>query len=177
MLGVREKTLVPGKEFAVRWGDTTFPTMSFLEEFETLNPSVKPVAFAENGEPIAYESSYKRGRVIILGSFAGQQNQQQPLAMHPLGGILAQWAGLTVVKLQAPELLEVRQMTSAVGRFVFFFNHTKSAAHVEFQRQLERPAASINEIISGQKVTSAGTDFRVKADVPAESLRIYRIDY
>jgi beta-galactosidase len=177
MLGVREKTLVPGKEFTVRWGDATFPTMSMLEQFEILNPSVKPVGFAQDGTPVAFESSYKKGRVIILGSFAGQQNQQEPLAMHPLGKILAQWAGLTTVKLQAPELLEVREMTSAKGRFVFFLNHSKSAAQVEFQRRLEKPAASINEIIAGQKVTLTGADFRVKTDVPAESLRIYRIDY
>jgi beta-galactosidase GanA len=177
MLGVREKTLIPGKEFNIRWADSTVPGMSFLETFETLSPSAKPIAFAQDGTPVAFENEYKKGSTIIFGSFAGQQNQQKPVAMHPLAGILAQWAELTAPKLQAPELLELRQMTASRGRLVFFFNHAKNPAQVDFQRVLEQPAKSIGEIITGQKVTPTGTNLQLKTEVPAESVRIYRIDY
>lgn len=177
MLGVREKALVPGKEFPIRWGNATFSGMSFLEQFETLNPSVRPVAFAEDGTPIAYESQYKNGSAIIFGSFAGQQNQQKPVPMHPLGEILAQWAGLTTPNVQAPALVELRQMISPQGRLVFLFNHSNTSAQVEFERVLDEPAKAITEIITGQKLSPAGTNLQLKIDIPAHSVRVYRIDY
>ncbi len=177
MLGVREKTLVPGKEFQVRWGDAKFATMSFLEQFDTLTSSAKPVAFSEEGTPIAYENQYKQGSTIVFGSFAGQENQQRSVAMHPLGEILTKWAGIAVPNFTAPVLVELRQMSAPNGRLVFFFNHSNSAATVDFQRTLEKPTSAVTEISTGQKLQTTGTQLEIKAEVPAESVRIYRIDY
>lgn len=177
MLGVREKSLVPGKEFQVRWGNSTFTTMSFLEQFEKLAPSVKPVAFAEDGAPIAFENTYKNGTAIIFGSFAGQQNQQKPVAMHPLAEILTKWAGIAGPNFKAPALVELRQMAAPSGRLVFLFNHSSSAVNVEFQRSLEKPATAIREISTGQKLSATGANLEIKTEVPAESVRIYRIDF
>jgi len=97
--------------------------------------------------------------------------------MHPLGGLLAQWAGLAEPTLRASALLELRQMYAPEGRWVFFFNHADKPAAVEFARALERPASSIREITTGQQVDHAGTNLNLKADVPPESVRIYRIDF
>ena len=130
-----------------------------------------------DGTPIAYENSFDKGNAIILGTFAGQENYLHPVAMHPLGGLLARWAGLSEPRLRAPGLLEMRQMYSAKGRWVFFFNHRDKPSSVEFRRALEKPASSIREVMTGQKIVPAGSELHLKAEVPAGSVRIYRIDF
>jgi len=177
MLGVREKQLIPEKEYAVKWGTAQFKGMTFQEQFDVEDHGARPLAVTADGTPIAYENEYHKGRAIIFGGFAGQENYQHPLAMHPLGGLLAQWAGLSEPKLRAPALLELRQMYAAKGRWVFFFNHADKPARVEFARVLERPASSIREILSGQKFAVVETDLNLKAEVPAQSVRIYRIEF
>ena len=177
MLGVREKQLIPEKEFTVKWGASQFKGMAFLEEFEVENHAARPLAITEDGTPVVYENEYHKGSAIILGSFAGQENYEHPVAMHPLAGLLARWAGLSQPKLRAPELVELRQMYAANGRWVFFFNHGDKPASVEFSRMLERPASSIREIMTGEKVLAEGTHLNLKADVPANSVRIYWIEF
>ncbi len=127
--------------------------------------------------PIAYENRFHKGSAIIFGSFAGQENYEHPVEMHPLAAILARWAGLSEPKLHAPEKLELRQMDAPKGRLVFFFNHGDKAAAVEFVRELEKPATGIHEIVTGQQITPSGMRLDLKADVPAESVRIFRIDF
>ena len=113
---------------------------------------------------------------IVFGGFAGQENYQHALTMHPLAGILARWAGLSQPKLRAPRFLELRQMYSPNGRWVFFFNYADKPAAADFTRLLERPASRIREIMTGQEVAPTGANLNLKADVPAQSVRIYRID-
>ena len=151
--------------------------MTLREQFEVENHSAHPVAATTDGTPIAYENAYHRGRAITLGAFVGQQNYEHPAAMHPLGGLLIQWAGVSEPKLRAPELLELRQMSAPTGRWVFFFNHADKPARVEFERALEKSAASIREIMTGQQVTPEGAAVNLKTDVPAESVRVYRIEF
>jgi len=74
-------------------------------------------------------------------------------------------------------LLELRQMYAPKGRLVFFFNHADKPALVEFNRKLEKPASSIREVMTGAKIPPAGIDLNLKADVPPQSVRIYRIEF
>jgi beta-galactosidase len=178
MLGVREKQLIPGKEFDVKWGAAQFKGMKFQELFTVEVQSARPLAFLADGTPIAYENHYKRGSAIIFGSFAGQENYQHPVAMHPLAGFFARWANLSEPELHAPGLLEIQQMYAPQkGRWVFFLNHADKPASVQFVRSLERPASGIREIVTGQKISPTGTNLDLKSEVPAESVRIYRIDF
>jgi beta-galactosidase GanA len=177
MLGVREKQLIPQKEFAIKWGAAQFKASTFEEQFEVEDQGARPRAITLDGTPIAYENKYQSGRAIVLGGFAGRQNYEHPVAMHPLGAILAGWAGLSEPKLRAPRLLELRQMYAPNGRWVFFFNHADSPATLEFARTLERPASRIREITAGHEVAPAGTRLTLKAAVPAQRARIYRIDF
>jgi beta-galactosidase len=177
MLGVREKQLLPTKEFDVKWGAAQFKGMTFQEQFEVENPSARSVAVSADGTPIAYENEYQKGRAIIFGGFAGEENYRHPQGMHPLATLLARWAGLSEPKLHAPALLELREMKGPKGRFVFFFNHSDKPATVEFTRSLEKPASEIRELMTGDKPLAAGTSLRIKADVPAQSVRVYRIDF
>jgi beta-galactosidase len=177
MLGVREKQVIPGKEFPIRWGSAEFTGMTFFEQFDSVSPSAKPVASSAAGDPIAWQNPYQKGSAIVLGSFAGQENYKSPTPMHPLAGILAQWAGLTPPTLQAPALVELRQMRAANGRLVFLFNHGDQPARVQFRRTLERPATAIREITTGQHLPATGAEMNLNTEVPAQSVRIYRIDF
>jgi len=177
MLGVREKQLLPTKEFEVKWGTDRFKGMTFQEQFEVESPSAEALAVSAEGTPIAYKNSYQKGSAIIFGGFAGQENYRHPEDMHPLASLLARWAGLSEPKLHAPALLELREMEGPKGRFVFFFNHAEKPAAVEFSRLLEKPSTGIHELMTGEKVSATGTSLMIKAEVPAQSVRIYRINF
>jgi beta-galactosidase len=177
MLGVRERQLIPNKEFTVKWGDVQFKGMGFEEQFEVEDRAAHQVALTQQGTPIAYENEYHKGRAIILGGFAGQENYEHPVAMHPLARWLARWAGLSEPKLRAPALVELRQMYTSNGRWVFFFNHGDKPASVEFSRVLERSASRIREITSGREIAPTGTDLNLKELVPGQSVRVYRIEF
>jgi beta-galactosidase len=177
MLGVREKQLIPGKEFPITWGDAQFRGIRFQEQFEAEKKSARPLARTSDGTPIAWENSYNRGKAIIFGSFAGQANYEHPIPMHPLAKILSAWAGLSHPDLRAPALLELRQMQGVKGRFVFLFNHSDKAAAVEFGRELEQPASRVREIVTDQAIQATGRALSLKTEVPPQTVRIYRIDF
>jgi beta-galactosidase len=177
MLGVHEKQLIPDKEFAVKWGTVQFKAMTFQEQFEVKDPAPRLLAVTGNGTPIAYENQYYKGSAIIFGGFAGQENYEHPRVMHPLAGLLAHWAALSQPELHAPGLLELRQMYASKGRWVFFFNHADKPATVEFARVLEKPASCIREVMTGQDVSPTGTGLDLKVEVPAQRVRIYRINF
>jgi hypothetical protein len=177
MLGVREKELIPGKDFTIKWGTWEFQSTTFLEHFDTENPSAHAVAFTAEGAPVGFESSFKKGSAIILGSFVGQQNYREPVDMHPLGEILARWAHLSAPALRAPALLELRQLRADKGRFIFLFNPSDKTANVEFTRTLDKPAVRIREILTGRAEQPNGSRLDIRAEMPALSVRIYRIDY
>ena len=176
IFGVKESSIDPGKEFTVKWGGEEFAGTSFLEHFSVLDEGARLVAKFADGTPAAYEHAYGKGSAILLGTFAGQSDEAKPVAMHPLGGILAKWAGLTEPALKAPALVELREMDGKKGRFVFFFNHGEKAAKVEFTEELER-SANVREIMIGETRKVEGKRFAVKTEVPALGVRIYRIDF
>jgi len=178
MMGVRESSIDPGKEFPVKWGEAEFTGTSFLEHFTVLDAGAKAVAKFANGSPAAYEHVYGKGSTILLGTFAGQFNEQKPTEMHPLGEILVKWAGVGVPELKAPALVEVREMEAEKGKFVFLFNHGEKAAAVEFEEGLEKSGKSAREIVAGSMDGKAERKrFAVKTEVPGESVRIWRIEY
>ena len=178
MMGVRESSIDPGKEFPVRWGEAEFTGTSSLEHFTVLDPKTKVVAKFADGTPAAFERAYGKGCTILLGTLAGQFNEQKPTPMHPLGEILVKWAGVRTPELEARPLLEVREMEAEKGKFVFLFNHGENAVNAEFAEELEKNAKSAREIVLGlQDGIGEGKRFAVKTEMPAESVRIWRIDY
>lgn len=177
MFGVRESSIDPGKEVDVRWGDLQFVGANFTEHFAVLDEQARIVAKFADGSAAAFEHRFGKGSAILLGTFAGQQNEAKPVAMHPLGAILTRWAGLTEPELKAPALVEVRELDAEKGRFVFFFNHGDKTAEVEFSQELPRLATKIQAIGTPEHPLPAGKKFAVKTEIPAQSVRIYRIDY
>ena len=149
MFGVRESSIDPGKEVAVKWGAAEFTGASFAEHFTVLDEKVRVVAKFADGTA-AYELAYGKGSAILLGTFAGQSNEAKPAAMHPLGAILTKWAGLTEPELKAPGLVELREMDAEKGRFVFLFNHGEKAAEVDFF------VAALRRVERDRQANSAG---------------------
>lgn len=177
MLGVRENSVTPGKQFTVKWGTVSFKTMTFAERFDKESASATPVATLDDGTPVAYEENVGKGSAILLGSFAGQQNYREPATMHPLGGILGHWAGLTQPKLDAPPLVELRELRAPKGRLIFLFNHSGNLAHVRFSRNLEKPAKSIRLVTTERILPLTGSTVNIDTEVAPSSVQIVRIDY
>ncbi|HVM76129.1 MAG TPA: beta-galactosidase, partial [Candidatus Saccharimonadales bacterium] len=178
MTGVCESSIDPGKEFPLKWGAAEFTGTSFLEHFTRLDPTSKVVATFADGTPAAFEHNYGKGSAILLGTFAGQFNEQKPTPMHPLGEILVKWAGVSVPELKAPPLVEVRELNAEKGTFVFVFNYGEKPAGAEFTEELEKSGKNVREIVSGSKDARLDEKrFAVKTEIPAESVRIWRIDY
>jgi beta-galactosidase len=177
MLGVRESSIDPAKEVTVNWDGSSFTGSSFAEHLTVLDDNAKMVAKFADGTPAAYEHKYGKGKAIMLGTFAGQWNEANPMSLHPLGDILSKWAGLSLPNLKAPALLELREMEGPGGRFVFLFNHADKPANVEFEETVGKSAVNVREIISGDILKVEGKRFAVTAEVPAQAARIYRIDF
>lgn len=176
MTGVRESQLLPGKTFDVQWGSQKFPGMSFEEQFTVVDPSAKPIAKFADGSVAGYEHAYGNGSVIILGTFAGEPNYTSPVANHPLADLLMQWAGVKRPEIKSNGFVEVRRMISPKGELVLAFNHSKDVAHLSYAAELERAATKIVEII-GARELPAGKQFKLDEDIPAETVRVFRIDY
>lgn len=177
MLGVRERVIEPSKEISIRWGAQEFSGTAFAEKFDVINRSARVVATYSDGSAAAYESNFGKGSAILLGTFAGERNEQKPVAMHPLGEILAKWAGLQAASFKAPPLVELRQMNSPSGRVIFVFNHNSRPATFTFSERLEKPAKSVRELTTGSTVGSAGQTLSLTGNLPAQSVRVYRIDF
>jgi beta-galactosidase GanA len=177
MLGVRETSIDPAKEVAVNWNGASFTGSNFAERLTILDSSTKVVAKFADGTPAAYEHKYGKGEAILLGTFAGQWNEANPVSHHPLGEILSDWAGLSLPELKAPALVELREMDAPAAKFIFLFNHADTSAKVEFAATLDKPAEMISEIISGETLRGRGKRFSLATELPAQSVRIYRIDF
>jgi beta-galactosidase len=177
MFGVRESSIDPGKEFAVKWGAAQFAGMSVREHFADVDGKAKVVARFADGSPAAYEHAFGKGSAILLGTFAGEENEKKPVVMNSLGGMLASWAGLKSPELKTAGGVELREMVGEHGKFVFLFNHGGRAASVLFSEELEKPATNVKEIVEDKKMSVGGKKFAVHAVVPGEAVRVWRIDY
>jgi hypothetical protein len=159
-------------------GAQEFTGTSFAEHFTVLDQNARVVAKFADGAAAAYEHVYGKGSAILLETFAGQQNEAQPVTVHPLGEILAKWAGLAQPEWKAPALVELREMDGDKGKFVFLYNHGEKAAQVEFAQAFERPAVHVREIVTGETwktgktVHEDGSSGAGSADVPDRLSRL-----
>jgi beta-galactosidase len=182
LLGVRETEVLPVKQVSVEWGGRVFGGTTFVERFEVVDPSARVVARFEDGAPAAFERAAGKGRAIILGTFAGERNATDPVAMNPLGDLLVEWAGLDTPALTASSFVELRRLAGAAGELVLLFNHGEQAARVDLDLLLGRASRGIRELVTGTAAVPGGAGagtkrFRLVAEIPAGRARVYRIDY
>jgi beta-galactosidase len=198
MLGVQEKAVTPKSETRVKWGSDEFAGAIFEERFTVLDvalasrlpdsgrpaPSSEPpperatpVATFDDGSPAAFERRHGQGAALILGTFAGQVNDTRPVSPHPLGGLLCRWAGLALPDLKASAPVDFKQLVAPAGRLLFLLNWGPSASRVELNVRLDKPARQVREIISGEAMPGGSSTLGIRAEVPPQSARVYRVDY
>jgi beta-galactosidase len=177
MLGVRETEVLPVKQVDVRWGDRNFQGTSFAERFAKIADEARVVATFGDGSPAAFERRHGSGSAIVLGTFAGERNQLEPVAMHPLGDLLADWASLSRPSLSSSSFVELRRMSSPRAELVLLLNHGAQPAQVSLDLPLTGPAARARELTTGEDVPTRGVAFTLAVTVPAETVRVYRIDH
>jgi beta-galactosidase len=182
LLGVRETEVLPVKQVSVGWGGRVFAGTGFAERFNVTDASARVVARFDDGAPAAVERAAGKGRAIILGTLAGERNATDPVPMHPLGDLLADWAGLGTPALTSSRFVELRRLTGQAGEFVLLLNHDQEAARVEFELLLTRAPRAVREIVTGTALTagrpgSPAESFRLETEIPGGSVRVYRIDF
>jgi beta-galactosidase len=189
LLGVREKSTTPKPDTAIQWGGQTIAGAIFEERFTALDPGAKPLAFFEDGSPAAFEHPYGAGRAIVVGTFPGQANENPEAVSRQranivvgaiegpargqsaLGALLATWAGLTVTNLKSNVPVDFQQLVADSGHMIFLMNWEAATARVDFAVPAAR---KIREITTGTDVPAGE---RIQAEVPAQSVRVYRLDY
>jgi beta-galactosidase len=177
MLGVRETEVLPVKQATVTWAGASFAGTGFVERFAAVAPDARVVASFDDGAPAAYERAHGLGRVIILGTFAGERNATDPVAHHPLADRLLDWAGVARPSLTSSSFVEVRRMSAPAGECVFLFNHGTQAARVDWDVALGRAPRRVRELLTDAAVESGSGRLRVSGEMPPESVRVYRVDY
>jgi beta-galactosidase len=197
MLGVREKSTTPKPELRIRWGSSDIAAAIFEERFTVFDPAAKPLAYFADGSPAAFEHNYGRGSAIIVGSFPGQANETAEATAlqranivvgnlpsdraaggkHPLGGFLAEWAGVSSPELKTTAPIDLQQLVADSGRMVFLLNWETRPAKVQLTLPLDKAPRQVREITSGQPLAGAGARLQIDTEVPAQGVRVYRIDY
>jgi beta-galactosidase len=199
MLGVRERSVTPKPELQVRWGDRQIMGAVFEEHFTVIDPAAKPLAYFEDGSPAAFEHAYERGSAVVAGTFFGQANEApealsrqranivvgnvapasgaKPAALHPLGGFLLSWAGVTPPELKCNAALDLQQLVTDSGRMLFLINWETQPAGFELAVSLEKPARQVHEVTTGDTVAGTGSRIAIRGEVPAQGIRVFRIDY
>jgi len=197
MLGVREKSTVPKPEVRIRWGSQEIAGAVFEERFTVLNAEAKPLAYFQDGSPAAFERKYGSGSAIIVGTFPGQANETpEALArqgsnivtgnlpgtasaagLHPLGGFLADWAGVPLPELRTSAPVDLQQLVADTGRMVFIMNWGSEAAKLELTVPLDKAPRRVREITTGQTLPGSRARVVIAGEVPPQGVRVYRIDY
>ena len=199
MLGVREKSTTPKPELQIRWDGRQVAGAIFEERFTVLDADAKPLAYFEDGSPAAFEHKYGSGSAIVVGTFPGQANETpealsrqrsnivvgnmpaspeaRAAGLHPLGGYLAAWAGVSAPELKTSGPIDLQQLVADSGRMVFLINWETAAAKVELSLRLEKAARRVSEVTTGQAAGAGGMQVRIEAEVPAQGVRVYRVDY
>lgn len=179
MIGVRESQVLPRKTLTVHWGTATFVGMSFEEQFQQFDPAAKAVATFDDGAAAAYEKSYGKGSVIILGTFAGEPNAVAPVPNHPLADLLITWAGIQKPQIESSSFVEVRTMQTSTGALVFLFNHENHETHINLKREYAKPVACVTQDLRGPARCdkTPGRTVNLDTSLEGESVRIYELTY
>ena len=176
VFGVRETQVEPVKQVAVTWAGKRFGATGFIERFDVLDAGVRTLATFEDGAPAVVERRHGAGRVALLGSYAGEQNQLEPMAQHPLADALIDWAGVARPRVESSAPVEVRRMTAATFDVVMIFNHGTTDAVVRLPLDGAAPAVRVRELTQDEPVTLEGRPLVLTPMIPARQVRVYRLD-
>jgi beta-galactosidase len=191
MLGVREVSVNPKPDTTIQWGDRKMAGAILEERFSSVGDgTAKRLAQYDDGLSAAVEHAYGAGRTIVAGTFLGMANEtpeaasrsnivvgNQPAVMrapHPLGAFLADWAGLTLPDLKTSSAIDFQELDADTGRLLFAINWDLRPVRIDVG--IPR-AKSVREVLTPGGVMSAANGTRIVDEVPAQGVRVYRVDY
>ena len=165
VFGAREKVIRPVENPALRTevsselpglgAPLTVSGEAFEEELDPLSGGHVLARFA-NGEAAAVESTYGKGKAVLLGSFlamAYQRRHEGPTKRFMTS--LAQAAGVaSEAEVSGSETseIEVRRLVSGRRQIVFVFNHAKDSADVMISLRLPWPLRTARELVDDRAV-------------------------
>ena len=133
VMGCREIAIQTGAKgrTTLRWSSdgSLLPGRWFEETLEPLGPQAKIVATFENGAPAAVESTYGKGKTLMLGSYLSAAYVTQPApGLEHFYDQLLDWAGVDRPLTVTGGTVEVRYLESGADKLVYIFNHGVSTA-------------------------------------------------
>jgi beta-galactosidase len=176
MFGVRETEVLPLRQATVSWNGRSFTGTGFVERFAPSGTGERVVATFEDGAPAAFERTHGQGRAIVLGTFAGERNATDPQPGHPLGDLLLDWAGVHRPPLTASAFVELRRLSAPGGEWVLLFNHGTTPARADYVLDVSGDVRTVTEVVTGVTQAAGGRQVALRVELPAESVRVYRID-
>jgi beta-galactosidase len=174
VFGIRETQVEPVKRVNVSWAGRPFAATGFVARFDVTGTGVRTLAAFEDGAPAVLERAHGAGRVALLASFAGEQNQLEPVAQHPLADALLEWAGVARLPLESTAPIELRRMTAGATDLVMLFNHGETEAVARVPLASVTSGARLRELTGDAPVTVAGTPPVLLATIPPRTVRVYR---
>ncbi len=177
MLGIRETEVLPVRQATVTWNGRAFAGTGFVERFARSGTGEHVAATFDDGAPAAIERAHGLGRAMMLGTFAGERNATDPVANHPLGDLLADWANVPRPPLRSSGFVELRRLSAPRGEWVLLFNHGATPARADYVLDLAREASRMSELTVGGSQAVSGRRLEIGVDLPAESVRVYRVDF
>jgi hypothetical protein len=68
-------------------------------------------------------------------------------------------------------------MTATRGEFLFVFNHSAAAVNVEYTLALRSEPRHVRELVTGEAMRVTGKTLPLRLALPAEAVRVFRIEY
>lgn len=188
VFGVREKAVSMSDRVVIKreHGEQMLGAY-FAESFEALSGrEVRVLGRLEDGSPVMVESSFGKGKTIIVGSFLGLAAQQLRDAgtrkfIRDLPGGTAGVeppVRLTGAK-DSEEPLELRLRTTGDGYLLFAINHAQTARKDAIQVRVNADGAyALSELVGGQKPSIEVRDHLLSVgpvEIPGRDVRVFRI--
>jgi len=174
--GARETQLEPVKTATVTWDGTTFLGSGFVERLQMIAADTRVLATFPDGAPAVVERAVGRGRAALLATFAGEQNQQEPVAQHGLADRLIAWAGVTRSKDTSSGPVEIRRMVSTRTQVIVALNHGTTEASVRLALPAATESAAIRELTANDGDGLTRLVGALTATLAPRQVRVFRID-
>ncbi|HOB74075.1 MAG TPA: beta-galactosidase [Phycisphaerae bacterium] len=186
VFGVREKSARMSEQVKIRDEQGDELVGGYLAESFDLLPGsqARVLAKLEDGSPVVVESSYGRGRTMIVGSFLGLAAQKTRDA-GTLAGIrkLVGWAGIEPParvneERPADEPLELRLRRTTDGYLMFVFNHASAPRKATASVKIDQPGTyTARDLLTGdeQPCTNQDGQLAIQLDFKDRDVKVLHV--
>jgi beta-galactosidase len=157
LMGCRETAVQTGERgrTAIQWlatGDR-IPGRWYEETLEPIAPAARVVGRFANGEPAAIESTFGKGRTLMLGSYVSAAYENAPARETErfYAGLL-DWAGVTLPLTAAGGRIEARMLESGSRHLIFVFNHDREPVDATVKLNFDPAALPLRKRLAPNEV-------------------------